>query len=156
MLFCFISLCTVLLKYCPEFLEASDLMWFIHFEQPFNVSQRRSILFPLSTSKLDEKVYQCSSSVHQFSLMTSEHIGHFQPHLQDNRSLKNVSSLKNKTKQNKITTLTTNNSNNKQQRKSWGSRVWLAWRRVHQKWQDSITLVPTRRPSKSQTLYSDV
>lgn len=88
--------------------------------------------------------------------MTSEHIGHFHSHLQDSRSLKNVSSLKNKTKQN-------NNTNHKQQQhqtaeeklREWGL-VGLAWRRVHQKWQDSIPLVPTRRPSKSQTLYSDV
>lgn len=28
--------------------------------------------------------------------MTSEHFGYFQPHLQESRSLKNVSSLKNK------------------------------------------------------------
>lgn len=71
--------------------------------------------------------------VHQFPLMTSEHIGHFHSHLQDSRSLKNVSSLKNKTKQN-------NNTNHKQQQhqtaeeklREWGL-VGLAWRRVHQK-----------------------
>lgn len=61
MLLCFISLCTVLLKHCSEFLEASDLIWFIHFEWLFIVlivSWRRPILFPLFflTCKLGEKI----------------------------------------------------------------------------------------------------
>lgn len=62
MLLCFISLCTVLLKHCSEFLEASDLIWFIHFEWLFIVwllageDLFYSLVFFFLTCKLGEKI----------------------------------------------------------------------------------------------------